>query len=263
MSRMERKDMDDWGQRAIVVGGSLAGLLTARTLAPYFDEILLIERDRLAGDPVACGGMLAARKGVPQGRHVHGLLPRGGEAVERLFPGILREIEADGAIPADLGADIRWFQAGGYKRRFRSGLSSQTQSRPLLEWHVRRRCSALANLTVRENWEVTGLIAAPDRLAISGVEVRSLRGSPQENSLPILSLTPPAAAREQARGWTRSGMSGHVNPSCGSGSATRAASTSARTSGGATMQRRCSSIHGHRLSAEWASRLRLRAGDGW
>jgi flavin-dependent dehydrogenase len=76
-----------WGRRAVVVGAGLAGLLAARVLAPRFGEVLLVERDRL---PLDASGVEAARKGVPQGRHVHGLLPRGGQALERLFPGISR-----------------------------------------------------------------------------------------------------------------------------------------------------------------------------
>lgn len=60
------------GNHAIVIGASIGGLLAARALADYYDEVTVFERDVLpnAHEP---------RKGVPQGRHAHGLLARGRE----------------------------------------------------------------------------------------------------------------------------------------------------------------------------------------
>ncbi len=46
---------------AVVIGGSMAGLLAAHVLSDHFEQVTLIERDRLTGDA-------EARKGVPQGR---------------------------------------------------------------------------------------------------------------------------------------------------------------------------------------------------
>ncbi|RLT41766.1 MAG: monooxygenase, partial [Chloroflexi bacterium] len=48
-------------KRAIVLGGSVAGLWTARVLADHFDEVLLLERDSLPDGP-------EERSGVPQSR---------------------------------------------------------------------------------------------------------------------------------------------------------------------------------------------------
>ena len=61
---------------AVVVGGSLAGMLAARVLSDHFDRVTLLERDRFPETP-------AARKGLPQGRHGHVLLERGRAALER------------------------------------------------------------------------------------------------------------------------------------------------------------------------------------
>jgi hypothetical protein len=155
----------------------LAGLLAARVLAPRFGEVLLVERDRL---PLDASDVEAARKGVPQGRHVHGLLPRGGQALERLFPGISREMEAAGAIPVDLGADLRWFHFGGYKHRFRTGLRGLAQSRPRLEWHVRRRCLELDNLRLHQGWEALRPVAGRNRSAVVGIDLRPLDGGRPE-----------------------------------------------------------------------------------
>src|SRR5690349_9560829 len=108
--------MRSWGDRAVVVGGSLAGLLAARVLADRYGEVVLVERDRLTDE-----GVPAPRKGVPQGRQVHGLLPRGALALERLFPGILDGLEADGAVRGDLWprhalVPLRRLQAPGPQR---------------------------------------------------------------------------------------------------------------------------------------------------
>ena len=78
------------GRHAVVLGGSLAGLLAARILADHFEEVTLIERD-------AYTETTAARKGVPQANHVHGLLARGREILEELFPGVQDEMIAAGA----------------------------------------------------------------------------------------------------------------------------------------------------------------------
>ena len=68
-------------EHAIVMGGSIAGLLTARVLSDYYKEATIVERDAL---PVG----VAQRRGVPHGRHTHGLLASGRDALERFFPGI-------------------------------------------------------------------------------------------------------------------------------------------------------------------------------
>jgi len=73
--------MSQRDQRAVVIGASVAGPLAARVLADAFGEVVLLERDRLPGGP-------AHRKGAPQGRHTHVLLPRGRDALEELFTGL-------------------------------------------------------------------------------------------------------------------------------------------------------------------------------
>ena len=67
--------------RAIVIGASIAGLLAARVLREHFDEVVLFERDTLPDNA-------APRKGTPHAVHPHGLLARGREVLEMLFPGI-------------------------------------------------------------------------------------------------------------------------------------------------------------------------------
>jgi hypothetical protein len=57
-------------RHAVVLGGSLAGLLTARVLSDHFECVTLIERN-------AYVDTTESRRGIPQANHVHGLLARG------------------------------------------------------------------------------------------------------------------------------------------------------------------------------------------
>jgi len=77
------------GERAVVLGASMGGLLAARVLADFFRTVTVVERDELPVDP-------ANRRGVPQGRHVHALLARGAQILDEQFPGILDELVAGG-----------------------------------------------------------------------------------------------------------------------------------------------------------------------
>src|SRR2546422_5909214 len=76
-------------QRAVVIGGSIAGLCAARVLADYFDRVTVLDRDAYPAGPLD-------RAGVPQGRHVHALLARGRRDLERLFPGFEQRMLAAG-----------------------------------------------------------------------------------------------------------------------------------------------------------------------
>jgi hypothetical protein len=93
-------------ERAIVIGASMAGLLAARVLADHYDEVIVLERDGLPSS-------IENRRGVPQGRHTHGLLAGGREALEKLFPGISQQCVAAGAISGDIIREGRWFMEGG------------------------------------------------------------------------------------------------------------------------------------------------------
>ncbi|MBV8811217.1 MAG: hypothetical protein JO033_21320, partial [Acidobacteriaceae bacterium] len=124
-------------ERAVVIGASMAGLLTARVLAERYDKVIVLERDEL---PTS----VENRRGVPQGLHTHGLLAGGREALEQLFPGISAECVSNGAISGDILRDSRWFLEGGCHARFASGLDGLLMSRPLLESIVRDRVRGLS-----------------------------------------------------------------------------------------------------------------------
>jgi flavin-dependent dehydrogenase len=66
-------------RHAIVIGGSIAGLLTARILSDHFSQVTLIERDRFSD-------RAAARKSQPHAQHSHALLTQGKEILHHYFP---------------------------------------------------------------------------------------------------------------------------------------------------------------------------------
>jgi 2-polyprenyl-6-methoxyphenol hydroxylase-like FAD-dependent oxidoreductase len=148
-------------RRAVVIGASMAGLLTARVLSESFADVTVLDRDAL---PEA-----AHRTGVPQARHLHGLLARGRDILDGLFPGLSSELQDKGAVTADLQGDIRWTIDGHRMCRARSGLEGLSMSRPLLECAVRARVGALPGVRITERCQVVGLTSTVDNSRITGV----------------------------------------------------------------------------------------------
>ncbi|MCI0393689.1 MAG: 2-polyprenyl-6-methoxyphenol hydroxylase-like oxidoreductase [Chloroflexi bacterium] len=155
----------DAGRRAIVIGGSMAGLWTARVLADHFDYVTVLERDQLPEGP-------EHRPGAPQSRHVHVLLARGLALLEELFPGIGQELAAAGATSFDWGADTKSWMRGRWLQRTPFGIGGVSCSRPLLETAMRRRLAAYPNVHFAAGVEVTGLLAGAHNRRVIGVTLR-------------------------------------------------------------------------------------------
>ena len=152
------------GDHAVVLGASMGGLTAARVLADAYGRVTVVDRDLLPAPGVQ-------RRGVPQGRHAHGLLARGREALEELFPGLTDELVARGALYGDIQLHGRWYNEGVRLRQAPSGLNSLSVSRPLLEGHVRRRLAAFPNVSIVDGCDVAGLVATPDRRRVTGVRM--------------------------------------------------------------------------------------------
>lgn len=161
---------------AVVAGGSMAGLMAARVLSDHFERVTIIERD-------AFPASVENRRGVPQGRHTHGLLAGGAQVLEHHFPGILRELCDAGAVAGDIAGKARWFNEGHCLARFKSGLTGMVMSRPFLETRVRARTLALGNVNVQQDCTIEGLMTAPDNSRVTGV--RCAAGSTMEADLVV------------------------------------------------------------------------------
>lgn len=156
------------GRRAVVLGGSLSGLLAAEVLARYFDQVVIVDRDDLTAPE---GG---PRRGVPQSRHTHGLLVGGSEAMERLLPGLSRDLTAQGALRVDLNARLRWWLGGVEHNRIQDGgMEGLLSSRPLLENEVRRHVRRRANIVLLGEYDIAGLVPSADRRSVIGAKVAS------------------------------------------------------------------------------------------
>lgn len=97
-------------QKTIVIGASMSGLLAARVLSDFCDEVTIIERDTLPD-------VNENRRGVPQGWHAHAILAGGSQVLERQFPGITQELVNAGGLLGDVANDGRWFFEGAALKR--------------------------------------------------------------------------------------------------------------------------------------------------
>ena len=185
-------------QRAVVIGGSIAGMCAARVLADWFDRVTVVDRD------VYPAGALE-RAGVPQGRHVHALLARGRRDLERLFPGFEQGMLAAGAHEIDFGCDFATLRGESWAVREESGIRTLFASRTLLETVVRDRLRAVPRVELLERTAATGLVAerngrprvravrlADGELPAELVVDATGRGSKAPDWLRALGLEPPA-----------------------------------------------------------------------
>jgi 2-polyprenyl-6-methoxyphenol hydroxylase-like FAD-dependent oxidoreductase len=159
--------------QAVVLGCSMAGLLAARVLSERFEQVTVIERDSLP--PIG-----EHRRGVPHGRHLHGLHPRGREILDELFPGFTGSLTASGAVRCDILGDLRWQLSGHQIARAAIGLPALFASRPFLEGHLRAMVRKLPGVRVLEGHSVCGLTVTADKRQVTGVEVLRTRGGPPD-----------------------------------------------------------------------------------
>jgi len=150
------------GDRAIVIGGSIAGLMTARVLSDFFNQVTVLERDQIEDRP-------AIHKSIPQGNHLHALFLGGQQVLSLLYPNFTEKLESLGAVRlrggkdmAILLADCKAYNFTGFTGSVREprdlGFDFHSQSRGLLE-HCARQCTrAFQNITLRSECFVQGLI---------------------------------------------------------------------------------------------------------
>ena len=185
------------GQHAVVIGASMAGLLAGRVLSDHFERVTIIERDCF---PTG----VEARKGVPQGRHAHGLLTKGASILMEFFPELFPALSAGGSSDADMVADLRWHHFGVWKAQFPSNMTGYIQSRPFLEEHVRSCLAARENVRFIDGCEVAQLCANSDRTAITGVQLRHRNGAQSEETLSADLVIDASGRGSQAPQWLTS-----------------------------------------------------------
>lgn len=159
--------------KAIVIGGSMAGKLAAKALSTSFKEVIILEvGDKWDGK--------ASRKRVPQSDHPHVLLKGGEKAIEELFPTITNELIEAGSIINNFTRDLKWHQFGLWKQPFIGEVHMIQQSRPLLEWHIQKRIDQVSNITITYKTLVNGLLVDGKLNKVCGVKVKYLETGMQE-----------------------------------------------------------------------------------
>jgi 2-polyprenyl-6-methoxyphenol hydroxylase-like FAD-dependent oxidoreductase len=151
---------------AIIIGGSMAGLLAARVLSEHFDRVTILERDRLPDGP-------DFRNGAPQARHLHALLGRGQQIMEELFPGLADDFQRIGAPRYEWGPDTAYLTAGGWLKRFSFGYITNLVSRTALEYLIRTHLLERGNVEIITEMDVQGLATTDDRATVIGVDAAS------------------------------------------------------------------------------------------
>jgi 2-polyprenyl-6-methoxyphenol hydroxylase-like FAD-dependent oxidoreductase len=162
------------GDRAVVLGASMAGLLAARVLADSYGQVAVLDRDQLPHTGTN-------RRGVPHGRHLHALLAAGQQVLEELFPGFSADLVAQGAAAGDVLGNGRWYLNGHLLRQAPTGLVGLCASRPFLEGHVRARVRTLPNVAFLDGCQVVGLATTPDGRRVTGARVlRPVNGGAEQ-----------------------------------------------------------------------------------
>jgi pimeloyl-ACP methyl ester carboxylesterase/2-polyprenyl-6-methoxyphenol hydroxylase-like FAD-dependent oxidoreductase len=165
------------GEHAVVIGGSLGGLLAARALADAYERVTVVDRDAL---PYGLEG----RRAVPQGRHAHALLPHGQACLETLLPGLCDALVAGGAASCHGLDEMRFIFGGHQYPRFSTGERSILAGRPFIEGHVRRAVRAVPGVSVLDRCDVAGLTASADGARVTGVRILRRADGSAEEALP-------------------------------------------------------------------------------
>lgn len=164
-SALDYRSMRERGKHtAVVIGGSITGITTAKVLTEHFRKVIVLEKDQ-------DHRKMEGRPGAAQGWHLHHLLMAGQAKLESVFPGIIDEMVEAGAFKVDMGEQYRLMLGGSWKKVVQSGLDVICAARPLLEWCVRRRVDGDPAIEYRYESAVTDLVYDKSKNAVLGVVV--------------------------------------------------------------------------------------------
>jgi len=161
-------------EKAVVIGGGIAGLLSAFVLSNFFRKVILIEKD---SPPQGA----KTRKGVPQGNHIHVLLNAGENILEDFFPGFRSDLINAGSKTAVLGEDVKWHLNGNWMPFFRGGMTTYFQSRPLLEHVLRARINRIENIEILYQKRFRNFLLGPDGKKFESVIFEDILSKKSEN----------------------------------------------------------------------------------
>jgi 2-polyprenyl-6-methoxyphenol hydroxylase-like FAD-dependent oxidoreductase len=184
------------GKQAVVIGSSIAGLIAAQLLLPYFDQVTITDRDQLPETA-------EFRRGTPQARHPHTLLKRGQLILEQRFPGLTDELLAHGALSIEAERELAYFREGGWRA---PGQHEDTLaiacSRPLLENIIYRRVIAHPKVRSLPGHEAVCLSVDAYQGQVTGIQMRTRqRLSPSAIWLPANLIIDASGRQSRAPEW--------------------------------------------------------------
>ncbi|WP_299234764.1 FAD-dependent oxidoreductase [Natronomonas sp.] len=142
IGRYDGRTGDPLGGRAVVLGGSMAGLCAARVLDDAFGEVVVLERDEIPTEPTV-------RDGAPQTSQPHTMLEAGRAVLGDLFPGFDEDVAAAGGLELDMTDSFEWYDQGGTVAGTDASLPALYASRPLFEHVVRERIRGRETVRLR------------------------------------------------------------------------------------------------------------------
>ncbi|MFI8090737.1 FAD-dependent oxidoreductase [Streptomyces sp. NPDC086080] len=158
--------------RAVVIGGSIAGMLAAAAIKEHVGSVEIIEAHELPEGP-------HPRTGVPQAAHIHFLQSGGAEAVEALLPGTLSLLLAAGAHRVPVTSNMVIYSPEGWYRRWKRATHYViTASRDLTDSVVRGQVLKDPRVGVRTRTKAVALLGGPRH--ITGVRVRGADGTEED-----------------------------------------------------------------------------------
>jgi 2-polyprenyl-6-methoxyphenol hydroxylase-like FAD-dependent oxidoreductase len=164
---------------AVIIGGGIAGLLTAHAIACHFERVTILERF----SHIAKSNSRAppTRRGIPQSRCIHLLMASGAAAFDELVPGWQQELRASGSHPFDPCADATTRFPAGQLPRTPSGIAAYSCSRALFEKAIYGRLPGTVHLQADQ--KVAGLLYDPRGASVSGVRTVNRRAGDQTDFL--------------------------------------------------------------------------------
>ena len=144
---------------AVVLGGGIAGLATARLLVRHFSRVIVLERD-VRGDVSAPEDAFRTwrRGGVPQLRHSHAFLARLRLVLLAHMPEVLDRLRASGVREIAL-ADMAPREMGFRAEPADEDVVLLACRRTTFEWALRESVLERPEIELREGVTVTGLVA--------------------------------------------------------------------------------------------------------